>query len=456
MPPKKKQSKSKSKKKGKGKDVDPEEKLRQVMLQKALSLQGETIKERALETQFSQQSESLKGFWELEKKLREEKKRTLLEKEHRWKGVKDKHVIDLGQIKQQIKKLLFSNQDELSEKTTRHFMEYQSLSDQHRHEVGQLHNELHAISNKIQETVTSYDKFTWSMRQSCCDRAAELHDEARLGISTLAVSSEKRFKQTREEAGRRLTKESREAEDRSESTIRETTEKNAEEIQARRAKYNATVNGNLDTMAVLRKEVVLLREQDRNDRRELNELRTRNKDIVAPLEMRTRDLDRLRSDLDLVRKQKRDLNSQKQRLSQVEKQLEEIEWDHEVLFQKLQALEAERDKWKETAQRSIHSARQRSNFRNLLLERKLRRLSMAGEKDTAAIAEILQKENIDLNTLDQSQVRVTDVVSERKDRVATLQRQLQRIRDARATMLERHRSLLDAAKVQANEKTASK
>mmetsp|Transcript_16823 Transcript_16823/g.35584 ORF Transcript_16823/g.35584 Transcript_16823/m.35584 type:complete len:452 (-) Transcript_16823:283-1638(-) len=442
MPPKKK-GKSKSKKKSK--EVDPEEKVRQELLHKALSLQGEAAQEDALEKQLSKQSESLKGYWEIEKKTRKERQRTLLEKEHRLQDIQDKHFISLGEYKQSIKEILFANQDEISEKTTQSFMEYQSLSDRHQNEVGQLHNELNEISNRIKDTSISYDRFKISMQQDCSDRAMALREEASHKIATLATYAEKQFKRTREDAERRLMEEVRQAEEQNDAAIQEVMEKNKDEIQQMRTTYSTTMNENLDEITKLRKEVVLLREQDRLDRQVLSELRNQNNDIIVPLETNRKDLHRLESDLDAFYKQKQDLDSQKQRLRRAENELKDIEWDHEVLFQKLQALETDRDDWKKKAQHSIHSARQKSNFKNLLLERKLSKLSMTGEQNTAAMAELLRKSNIDLDSLDQSQVHVTDVISEKKNQVELLKKKLQQIKDARASMMERHRSIIEKA-----------
>ena len=442
MPPKKKQGKSKSKKK---KEVDPSEKLRQDLLLRALSLQGESSQEHSLEAQFSKQSDLLKGYWDIEKKSREEINQTLDSKEHRLKGIKDNHIINLGQYKQTVKHLLFSNQDELSEKTTQSFMEHQSLSNRHQNEVGQLHNELHDITNRIKETTTSYDTYKMSMHQSCSDKATMLRDEASHKIATLATFSEKQFKRTRELAEKRLMDDTTELEQRNESTIREVMDKNAEEIQQMRTNYGIEMNENLDTITTLRKEVVLLREQDRLDRQVLNELRSQNDGIVVPLKSQTKKLDRLETDLDAFYKQKQDLDTQKQRLRRAGHELKEIEWDHEVLFQKLQALELDRDEWKKKAQNSISTAQQKANFDNLLLERKLKKREMTGDKSTAAMAEILQKAGIGLDTLDQSQVCITDVINEKNEQVTLLQQKLKAIKDAHASM-DRHKQLMEESR----------
>ena len=340
MPPKKKAGKKKKSKK----EVSPEEQRRQDLLQRALALQGEAQNEQALEAQFAKQTEQLQGYWEIEKKERDARKRTLLEKEHRLRGIKDGHTVELGKYKQTVKELLFANQDELAEKTTQSFVERQSQSDRHQNEVGQLHDELQDVSIRIQETNASHDKYKLSMRNGSIDSVAALREEAGLRIASLAAYSDEQFRRTRSDAEKRLMDETTELEGRNEAAIQGATEKYAEEIQQLRTKYNTVMNANLDTIATLRKEVVLLREQDRHDRRALGDLRNRNTGIVVPLETNRKDVDRLASDLDVFQRQKQDLAAQKDKLRHAQRDLEEIEWDHEVLFQKLEALELDRDR----------------------------------------------------------------------------------------------------------------
>ena len=57
-----------------------------------------------------------------------------------------------------------------------------------------------------------------------------------------------------------------------------------------------------------------------------------------------------------------------------------------------------------------------------------------------------------MSTLDQSQVCVTDVVSEKNDQVALLTEKLKRVKDARAT--ERHRKLMEETKAKSTVKKA--
>jgi len=432
--------KSKSKKK-KVKEIDPEEALRQELLKKALSLQGEIQQEQALEEEYQQQTSILSKYWDIEKKHQNDKKAQLLQKQHRLDGIADKHTIELNQYKQTIKQLLFTNQDELSEKVTQSFIQYRSLEDTQHKEIGQLYNELYDITTRIRETTMSYDKFIISLRQGSNNEITMLRDDAHRKISMLANYSEKQYRATREISTQRLLNESQTLEEENESIIQQIIGKNKNEIQHKRTAYSIKMNENLDIISTLRKEVVLLREQDRHDRYVLNELQTKNCNIILPLQTNKLELTQLELDLEVYNKQKHDLDTQKQRLNHAQEELKCIEWDHEVLFQKLQQLEIDRNAWKKRVQQCIHSTKQKSNYTNLKLEQKLNKLSLTGEQNAAATVELLRKANVDIDTLDMtsSEHVISDVIGEKKNQVRLLQQKLNQIKEDHATMIERYK-----------------
>jgi len=436
--------KSKAKKK-KVKEIDPEEALRQELLKKALSLQGEIQQEHALEEEYQQQTSILSKYWDIEKKHQNDKKAQLLQKQHRLDGIADKHTIELNQYKQTIKQLLFTNQDELSEKITQYFIQYRSLEDTQHKEIGQLYNELYDITTRIRETTMSYDKFIISLRQGSNNEITMLRDDAHRKISMLANYCEKQYRATREISTQRLLNECQTLEEENEDIIQQIIEKNKDKIQQKRTVYSMTMNENLDTISTLRKEVVLLREQDRHDRYVLNELQTQNSNIITPLEANKKELTQLELDLEVYTKQKHDLDTQKQKLRHAQEELKSIEWDHEVLFQKLQQLEVDRNDWKKKVQQCIHSTKQKSNYTNLKLEQKLNKLSLTGEQNTAATIELLRKANVDLDTLDMtsSENVISDVIGEKKNQVRLLQQKLNQIKEDHATMIERYKHLLE-------------
>lgn len=434
------------KKAKKKQNISPEETLQRDLLIQLLSLREQKEKENAIEAQFKSQSELVKGYWEIEKKTREERRHILHDKEHRLQGIKDKHIVDLGNYKQTVKELLHANQDELSVKTTELLMEYQTLLEQQNNEISQLQNELRDVSNSIKASTTSYDKSKLESRRHCNDEATLLREEASRKISKLAADSEDQIKRTRNEFEQKLMEEMKELEQRNDATIKGVMEKNMQEIQQLRTSHGITMTKNLDRISTLRKEVALLKEQDRRDRWVLSELQTQNENIVRPLETNTNLFNQLESDLVVCNKQKKDLNTQQKKLRQADEELKAIEWDYEVLLQKLMKLETDRDEWKLKAQRSILTAQRESNFQNLLLERKLDKLSMTGESNTAAVAQVLQKANIDLDSLDRSQVCITDVVHDKKKQIELLRQRLKQIKKSHHMLIDQHRTLMEEAK----------
>lgn len=171
--------------------------------------------------------------------------------------------------------------------------------------MGQLRNELADISNRIEQTRTSHGTFEISVRRGRDEDATSLREDASQKIATLAAYSEKQFKRTREVSEKRLVDEIKELEMQNEETINGVIEKNGSEIQIMRMSYNVTMNENLDMITSLRKEVLLLQEQDRHDRRVLTELRNQNNGIVVPLKTNHQDLDRLEPDLDFSQNKRR-------------------------------------------------------------------------------------------------------------------------------------------------------
>lgn len=431
----------KSKSKKKAKEVDPEEKERLDLLERAVALQGETGKENELETQFQAQSESLKQFWDIEKKLKEERQRTLREKEHRLQQTKDEHIVHLGEYKRTIKQLLFSNQDELSRNAIQSLLDYQTQSKEFQQEMNALVDELGIATRNMEQTVSWHQNLKNSLHHDCSDDITAAREEASRAIARLAAYTGNQLKMTHAEFEMKLKKEIQQLELQNEVEIKAAINKNRESMRKMRQQSNATINSNLDTITALTKELVMLREQHRKDVCVVRDLQAENEGIMNPLETNSDDLQRLGSDLDSFHKQKRDLETRRKQLKQAEEELNDIKWDHEVMFQQYERLEQKYRKCKKKYQDSLYAAQQKSNMQNMNLERKLGQLEMDGEKSSAVLSQILLKADVDLEALDQS--IVTDVVTEKKNKVKVLNDELSGIKDAHSTMMKRYRSMVD-------------
>lgn len=431
----------KSKSKKKSKEVSPEEKERLDLLERAVALRGETEKENVLETHFQAQFESLKQFWDIEKKLKGERQQELREKENRLQQTRDEHIVHLGEYKRTIKQLLFSNQDELSRNAIQSLLDYQSQSKEYQREMNALVDELGIATRNIEQTVSWHRNLKNSLHHDCSDDITAVREEASRAIARLAAYTGNQLKITHTEFEMKLKKEIQQLELQNEIDIKAAISKNREIMQNMRQQSNATINSNLDTIIALTKELVMLREQHRKDVCVVRDLQAENEGIMSPLDTNINDLQRLDTDLDAFHKQKRDLETRRQQLKQAEEELNDIKWDHEVLFQQYEKLEQECRECKKKYQDALYDAQQKSNMQNMKLERKLGQVKMEGEKSSAVLSQILIKADVDLDSVDQS--IVTDVVTEKNDKVKVLNDELSRIKEAHSTMMKRYRSLVD-------------
>lgn len=466
MAPKKKEGKTKTKKKGKA-EPSPEERERLDLLQKASDCVVEANSEKELEEQFIEQTQHLKQYWEIEKNIKsvsmilihnletraivtshlplslreQDKKQSLLQKGYRLNELKDGHAIKLSKYKQTIKDQLFENQDELARKATESLVSIHSTTARHHHEAGLQEDDLHEISKRIDSTVRSNKELKNAMRQWRNDLTTDLRQQAARRIASLAVYSEKQFKSTREQYDRQLKEELKDLERSHDDRISSVMEQNKQQFHQMRKSCNITINNNLDRIIRLRNEANELRDHDRYTRKTLHEMHNQNTNIVVPLESNKKSLTQLNLDLELCINQRQQLQIQKKQLKTAEDKLKEIEWDHEVLYQKLEGLQKDHSSQKKAFNDSIYAAQQQSNYQNLLLEQRIQKLSKSGTKNCAAIVGILKKANIGIDALVNSNAPITDVVKDKNDFVQFLQDELKSVTDAHSRLLERYEAI---------------
>ena len=308
----------------------------------------------------------------------------------------------------------------------------------HHHESGQQENGLHEISVRIDRTNRSHEDYKTAVLQWRDAITSDFREQATRRIASLASYSEKKFKSTREQCGSQLREELRVLESTHDDKIRKAMEQNRKQFLLIRKNCNMTINSNLDSITRLRSELNELREQDRFTKKALHKMHNQNESILAPLEDNKLGLQHLNDNLSAYKKQKKELDAQKRLLKLAEEELKEIEWDHEVLFQQFEALQKDHIAQKKNFNHSIYSAQQQSNYENLLLEERIRKLSKSGNKNAGAIMRILQKANIELGAIQESKIPINDIVKEKNDHMQALQQELNSITAARSRLLEKY------------------
>ena len=104
-----------------------------------------------------------------------------------------------------------------------------------------------------------------------------------------------------------------------------------------------------------------------------------------------------------------------------------VSWEHETLLQRFADLKRERDELRENLRSSIYDVKQKSAFRNLLLEKKLAVMHRVQEEREAQLNEVLTRANLEPTVLGQVKGHVEDVLQKKNAEARKLQSEVARL-----------------------------
>ncbi|NXC41455.1 DRC4 protein, partial [Penelope pileata] len=135
-------------------------------------------------------------------------------------------------------------------------------------------------------------------------------------------------------------------------------------------------------------------------------------------------------------KDKESLRNTKARLKVTQKELKDLQWEREVLEQRFIKVQKERDELYQKFTKAINEVQQKTGFKNLLLERKLKGLRDVLEKKEVELHEAFAASNLDANALSLISQKLENVLSSKNTTIEDLQMQLARACKAHNDMLQ--------------------
>lgn len=129
------------------------------------------------------------------------------------------------------------------------------------------------------------------------------------------------------------------------------------------------------------------------------------------------------------------LKSTKSRLNDLMENHKKLSWEHELLTQRFESASKERDDLYNKFVKAIHDVQQKSNLKNLLLEKKLNALGDTLEKKEAQLNEVLTASNLDPSALSVVTRKLEDVLDSKNSAIKDLQYELARVCKAHNDLL---------------------
>ncbi|NXG79089.1 DRC4 protein, partial [Baryphthengus martii] len=209
--------------------------------------------------------------------------------------------------------------------------------------------------------------------------------------------------------------------------------------------YNDITLKNLALINLLKEQMEEMKKKEHHLEKEKVDVLLENKQLKEPLQQAQEQVAELQKKLAHYDKDKEALTNTKARLKVTQKDLKDLQWEHEVLEQRFSKVQAERDELYQKFTKAITEVQQKTGFKNLLLERKLKGLLDVLEKKEVELSEVFATSNLDPGALSLVSHKLEDVLDSKNATIKDLQLQLARVCKAHDDMLQTFEAKLMAS-----------
>jgi len=451
MPPKK----GKKGKKGKKKSAKPKtptvidgmstEEMSKEQLEEHIGrLREELEREREERNYFQLERDKVNTFWEITKRQFDEKKAELRNKDREMEDAEERHQIEIKVYKQKVKHLLYEHQNNISELKTESSIALKRAQEEHRGQEADLRKDKRSLKVINKEQELAHEDAHKDLRMKQDQYITELRENFEREAREIEAKYEKKLRVLRDELELKRKSEIHEIEERKNGQINALMKNHEKAFSDIKNYYNDITLNNLALINSLKEQIEEMKKKDERMEKEMAEIQLQNKRLIEPLQKAREEVDDLRKQLANYQKDKASLSSAKARLRVMDKDMKSLQWEHEVLEQRFGKTQAERDELYKKFVKAIHEVQQKSNFKNLLLEKKLSALADSLEKKEAQLNEVLSASNLDPTALTVVTRKLEDVLDSKNSAIKDLQYELARVCKAHNDLLRTYESKLHA------------
>ncbi|XP_013392403.1 growth arrest-specific protein 8 [Lingula anatina] len=448
MPPKKKKS-GKKKKSAKAKTptvidgISTEEMSKEQLEEHIVRLREELDREREERNYFQLERDKVNTFWEITKRQLEEKKAELRNKDREMEDAEERHQLEIKVYKQKVKHLLYEHQNNISELKAESAVQLRLAQDDNRASEKDLRKDKRGLKVELKEQELSHEDIIKNLKKDHDESVTNLRQDFERQAREIEAKYEKKMKTLRDELDLRRKTEIHEIEERKNGQINTLMKNHEKAFSDIKNYYNDITLNNLALINTLKEQVEEMKKKEERMEKQMAEVMAENKRLTEPLQKAREEVEELRKQLANYDKDKQSLANAKARLKVMEEEYKSLQWEHEVLEQRFGKLQGERDELYRKFVKAIHEVQQKSNFKNLLLEKKLGALADTLEKKEAQLNEVLSASNLDPTALTVVTRKLEDVLDSKNSAIKDLQYELARVCKAHNDLLRTYESKLN-------------
>jgi hypothetical protein len=416
------------------KELTPEEKEAAIKEAKRLAVDTDLLNLNALIkreqddfNEFQQQREKLNYFWIVEKKNLEDKKSDLRNKVREAQDLEEKHNVEIKVYKQRVKHLLFEHQNEATQLKTESETTLKLLEDENRVGISELKKDRRRLMIDLKELELAHEDYLKSLKQDQDRNITNLRQEFERKAKELQLKYDKKMKEVRDRREKARKQQITSIEQQKDAHIKRLMKKHEQAFAEIKNYYTDITHNNLDLIKSLKEEVAQMKKEELADEKMMLEISNENKHMSEPLKKALSDVEKLRAELNDYQRDKTHLREVKAEILVFEQKMKGLGWEHEVLLQRYERAQSERDRLYEQFQNSVFNVQQKSGFKHLLLEKRLAAVGESLEKKEAQLNEVLVSANLSPAVLGQMSKKLENVVEAKNEMVRELHAELERV-----------------------------
>ncbi|KAI9090804.1 growth-arrest-specific micro-tubule binding-domain-containing protein [Phlyctochytrium arcticum] len=406
------------------------------------TLTDELTNERDERNYFQLERDKITSFWDITKNELSQTKADLLNKDRELEELEEKHQVEIKVYKQKVKHLLYEYQNNVAHLQADSERALQLDQEDHLNREQQLKRDKRALKLELKELELSHEDIIKNLKQKQDEETTKMRGDFERRARELHGKYEKKMKVVRDELELKRKNEIHEIEERKNGQINALMKNHDKAFGEIKNYYNDITLNNLALINSLKEQVEEMKKKEERNEKQMADIASENKRLSEPLQAALSECETLKRQLQNYEKDKQSLRDTKARLKVLEDKHKALSWEHEVLDQRFEQVQKERDELYEGFVDRIVSVQQKTGFKNLVLEKKVESLREMVEKKDLQVNEILKATNLEPGAMAGLTRRLEEVLDAKNRQVKELQYDLAKVTKAHNDMIRTYEAKL--------------
>lgn len=365
--------------------------------------------------------DTIQTFYDITRKEVRDFDMQIAAKDREMELMEDNHRVEVRVYVQKVKHLEYEHKNHMKrvagERTSTVFEE----GEEHTAREVEMRKAKRLLKTELRESEMVNAEEIRSMKTLHDKNLSKMRSEFEKNLASLQEKYEARVSQLRADLELRRKVEIHEIEERKNLHINDLLHNHEQAFNDIKKYYNDITRDNLKLIRDLKGEVAEMTKKAAANQKLMYDIAQENKRLSEPLKIAVAEVESLKAGLKDAEKDKLSLKNAKARLRVMDSQVKALEAEHEALNGTFASVEAERAELYDQFESTVKAVARRSEFKNMILERRLDGLTDDFERKQEQLNQVLSAANLDPAVLSSVASRIDTVLDERN----AMQRELQ-------------------------------